>query len=127
MINTTAKRDCMTYTLNLSDAYDLDPNEDELQVRLRLYALNQGGFVLDTITVGSNDSGFAVKQDPASTAGPESRWNNLGQFLETVPPESFPGYPDYTSYATRNMGYGFQSNTSFAHALSVPFSRSARY
>jgi hypothetical protein len=119
MINTGFYRDCKVYTITLNENHDLDTGEPGLQFRLRLYAMGQGGFVLDEITVGSQDSGFAVKQDPA--AGPESRWNNISTFLALVPPESYPGYQSFTSGLGRTLGYGSTTNTSFDTARNVHF------
>lgn len=120
MINNGAYRTCQTFNITVKAGHDLEPGIDGLQFRMRFYAMKQGAFVIDKIIIGDRDSAFAVKEEPGVPHG--SRWLNISSFMETIPPESFPGYPSFSSAATRrSIGYGYTTNTSFGTADFVRF------
>jgi hypothetical protein len=107
-------------SLSITSAWDVDSTKEGVQIRIRIYSV-KGGFIIDQIIIGDQDSAFTVKY-----AGPQSlrevRWNVIASFLETVPPESYGGYPSYTSSANGTLGYGYRTNTSFTTAKYVRFS-----
>lgn len=105
------------YSFTVTEEYDIDTSTpDIIEVRVRIYALGQGGFVIEGIEAGERDSAFAVKYEGPDALF-EARWSVLTSFLETVPPHSYPGYTAYS----RRIGYGFKTNTSFSHAENVRF------
>ena len=50
----------------------------------------------------------------------ERRWGNIGAYLNTVPPESYAGYRNYTSVRQR-PGYGSRTQGYFQNATGVRF------
>ncbi|MDY0093580.1 MAG: choice-of-anchor Q domain-containing protein, partial [Candidatus Vecturithrix sp.] len=117
-------KDTQSYTFSKIDAsYDLDPTRDGIQVRISIFPTGNGGFILEGIQTDESDSAFAVKRDPSDTSpgAIEARWNKLDMYLETVPPESAPAYASYADPATRAVGYGAATNTSFTTASNVRF------
>ena len=50
----------------------------------------------------------------------ERRWGNIGAYLNTVPPESYAGYRNYTSVRQR-AGYGSRTQGYFQNATGVRF------
>jgi hypothetical protein len=123
--NNSNDRDEHTYEFTINDTFDLDGTPSNgIQLRVRLYAMKLGGFAIDKIQVGEDDSAFVVKRNSAASTDDairEARWNDIGTYLETVPPESYPGYPTYTATGRRSLGYGFETNTSFGHAKNIRF------
>ncbi|MBD3305195.1 hypothetical protein GF339_02470 [candidate division KSB3 bacterium] len=118
---TTYQRDRITFGIPyIDDTFDLDPTEEGIQVKLSLFPEGGGGIAIDWIGPDEDDFAFSVKQDPAAEFG--TRWGNLSAFLETVPPESYPGYTTYfQNYSAGLIGYGYRTNTSFAHADNIRF------
>lgn len=128
-----------TFTPNpdIDETWDLDGDPSNgIQLRFSMTASDQGGISVGDFALGyedRRDRGFGVQTDgqyydPASGtymnftgAAREARWNDLDAFLETVPPESYPGYDTFTSGFGEKVGYGFATNTSFDTAANARF------
>ncbi|MCP4286215.1 MAG: hypothetical protein GY792_17500, partial [Gammaproteobacteria bacterium] len=106
----------------IDDTWDLDGDSSNgIQLRISVTASKHGGLTIGLIEIGGEeDFAFAVNYGGAD-ADLESRWNVITSFLETLPPESYPGYHSYTASTRRNIGYGYTTNTSFSHANNVRF------
>ena len=118
--DTEKKKSTRDFTFsNIDGSYDLDPAEDGVQLRVSIFPSGNGGFIIDGLTTTDRDSAFAVKRDEAVSE--EGRWNDIASYLETLPPESYPGYRSYTSSTGRKLGYGVTTNTEFSHASDIRF------
>ncbi|MCP4402618.1 MAG: hypothetical protein GY801_35600 [bacterium] len=130
-----------TFT-NIDDTFDIDASTSGVQVEITVDAdKNHGGMIIAGITINQadrQDRGFGVDMGGGlyydyTDAQREARWNDIGTFLETVPPRSYRGYAGYRQLDTAlrsdggiaspkpNIGYGFQTNTSFDTAENVRF------
>ena len=80
------------------------------------------GFQIPTLE-DTDPTTWATMDATARQASINNRWADLGNYLDTMPPESYLGYPSYTAVniANRTVGYGFQSNTSFTTGRNVRF------
>ena len=116
----------------ITSAWDLDgdPNNGVIELRVGFTASKQGGLVLGYAAIGREDRqdrgfGVALPGDELyyeySEDEKEARWNNIDTFLETVPPESYPGYDTFTSGFGEKIAYGYPTNTSFDTADNVRF------
>ncbi len=106
-------------------------------VNVDVYTCDKAGWVLRVPEFPENpsDKGFRIPVagvDGVDTSGLtateitaliEKRWGNIDAYLDVVPPESYPGYPSFTStdLTKRHLGYGFTTNTSFSTSDYVKF------
>lgn len=86
-------------------------------VPVKIYPCGGTGLVLKVpMPPKPQDQAFQVQLPASATAQQiRERWVNVGNYMNTMPPRSYPGYANYT------VGYGSRSNHNFFNASSVRF------